>query len=223
MGELSARPFKKREGSRYSEYVRLDKPALNPLPIYKYEIADVRSKRVGDNYHLEYDGFYYSVPYTLHKETVIMRATSRTIEVLDKDHIRVASHLRRYIPAEGRYVTHIDHMPANHKYIFQQRQFDGNRYRNWARKIGVNTYAVIENLLNAGAVEEQGYKSCMAILQFSQKYGSLLLESACQYAKETGSCTYSTVKDALKRITVNTQEIKATPVHENIRGSEYYN
>ena len=64
--ELAHREFQKRVGSRYSEFIRVDKPALRPLPAFKYELADIKKKCVGDNYHLEYDGFYYSVPYTLH-------------------------------------------------------------------------------------------------------------------------------------------------------------
>jgi len=222
--ELSSRPFQKREGSRYSEYIKIDKPALRPLPLHKYEIADVISKKVGDNYHLEYVGFYYSVPYTLHGEEVILRATSRTIEVIDKNQIRVASHERRYIPAHGRYVTCEEHMPPNHKAVYQQRQFDGNRYRSWAKKIGENTYFIIDSLLTSGKVEEQGYKSCMGILQFSKTYGDTHLESACKRARELGSHTYSTVKAILKNGMegVLTGTPKATPKHENIRGSEYY-
>jgi hypothetical protein len=65
----------------------------------------------------------------------------------------------------------------------------------------------------------------MAILQFSKhgSYGSIQLESACKYAREIGSCTYATVKKALKKGAVATDEPKATPSHENIRGSAYYN
>jgi transposase len=125
--DLSSKPFQKREGSRYSEYNTIDKPALRPLPARKYEIADVMIRRVGDNYHVEYDGFYYSVLYTLHRQQVIIRATGTIIEILDKNHTRVAIHERRYIAAKGRYVTNPEHMPPNHKAVYQNRQFDGNR------------------------------------------------------------------------------------------------
>jgi hypothetical protein len=223
--ELSARPFQKREGSRQSEFIKIDKPALRPLPIHKYEIADIVSKKIGDNYHLEYDGFYYSTPYTLHGETVILRATSTMIEIIDKNQIRVASHERRYIPSHGRYVTRMEHMPPNHRAVHQQRQFDGSRYRSWAQKIGTNTYFIIDSLLNGGKVEEQGYKSCMGILQFSKTCGEKRLEMACKRARELGSYTYSTVKTILKNGTesIMTSAAAATPKHENIRGCGYYN
>ena len=53
LNELSERPFQKREGSRHSEFIKIDKPALRPLPMHKYEIADIISKKVGDNYHIK--------------------------------------------------------------------------------------------------------------------------------------------------------------------------
>ena len=222
--ELSVKEFQKREGSRWSEFIRIDKPALRPLPAQRYEIADVVFRTVGDNYHVEYADFYYSVPYTAHKEQVTLRATSAMIEILNKDHIRVASHERRYIASEGRYVTNEDHMPPNHKAVYQSRRFDGDRYRGWAKKIGENTYFIIESLLSKGKVEEQGYKSCMGVLQLSKKYGGERLEAACKRARRIGSHTYSTINGMLKNDMENdnTGAPRSTPEHENIRGSGYY-
>jgi len=221
--ELSLRDFTQREGSRHSEYVRIDKPAMRPLPPHKFEIADVVKRKVGDNYHLEYDGFYYSVPYTLHCKDLILRATATTIEVIDKERVRVDSHARRYSAANGRYVTKEEHMPPNHRAVHQQRQFDGRRYRSWASHIGESTSFIIDSLLSSGKVEEQGYKSCMGVLQFSKTYGEERLEAACRRARELGSHTYTTVKNILKNGLENAPaDIRATPDHENIRGSGYY-
>lgn len=218
--ELSRRPFQKREGTRWSDFQEIDKPALRPLPAQKYEIADIVFRSVGDNYHVEYDGFYYSVPYTLHKERVTLRATNAMIEIFDKNHIRMASHKRQYTTSKGRYVTDDAHMPPNHRAVHQFRQFDGDRYRSWAKKIGENTCFIIDRLLNSGAVEEQGYKACMGILQFSKTYGEAALETACAKARALGSCTYTTVKGIVKNSASAASE--RALVHENIRGSAYY-
>jgi len=222
--ELVNRPFQKREGSRASEFIKIDKPALRPLAPHKYEIADIVLRKVPDNYHVEYDKFYYSVPYTLHREQVSLRATSHMIEIIDKDRIRVASHMRRTIPARGRYSTIEAHMPPNHRAVHQAREFDGNRYRSWAQKIGENTYFIIESLLSAGKVEEQGYRSCMGVLQLTKKYSPLHLELACKRARELGSYTYSTVHSIIKKCTESPKAPapKPSPKHENIRGSGYY-
>jgi len=224
IAELSKKPFQKREGSRWSDFQEIDKPALRPLPLQKYEIADLVSRRVGDNYHLEYAGFYYSAPYTLHGETVTLRASGTVIEIFDKNHLRMASHKRRYSAARGRYVTDEAHMPPNHKAVYISRQFDGNRYRSWAKKIGESTFFIIDGLLTSGAVEEQGYKACMGILQFSQTYGDAAVEAACERARAIGSCTYTTVKSIVKSGAAcnEAQTPPPTPSHENIRGGEYY-
>ncbi len=223
LDEISRRPFQKREGSRHSEFIRIDKPALRPLPRDKFELADIKKKRVGDNYHLEYDGFYYSVPYTLHNKHVILRATATTIEVM-KDHERVASHVRRYVPSQGRYATNPAHMPPNHRAVHQARQFDGRRYRSWAEAVGPNTLFIVDTMLKSGKVEEQGYRACMGTLQFTKTYGDIGLEAACERARQLGSPTYTTVRNILKNGVLDTKPTAPgpTPEHENIRGSEYY-
>jgi len=220
--ELSKRPFQKREGTRWSDFLKIDKPALRPLPAQRYEIADIVFRRVGDNYHVEYAGFHYSVPYTLHGERVVLRATGAMIEVFDKNHIRMASHKRRQTISGGRYSTDEAHMPPNHRAVYQARHFDGNRYRSWAKQIGENTYRVIDHLLIGGSVEEQGYKACMGVLQFSKTYGEAALEAACAKARVLGSCTYTTVKGIIKNGVAASQRTVSPPSHENIRGSGYY-
>jgi transposase len=226
LGELSTRAFQKREGTRYSAFMDIDQPALRPLPTQKYEIAEVVKRKVGDNYHLVFDGFYYSVPYTMLGQTVILRATTTTIEVLDRQHTRIASHMRRKIAGQGRYITCQEHMPPNHQAVQQQRDFDGKRYRNWAQKIGMNTYRVVDRLLTANPAEEQGYKSCMGILQFANKYGAEALETACARACMSGAYSYTAVKMILKNVKADgghpDTDQRTTPEHENIRGSAYY-
>jgi len=220
--ELIHRSFKKKKGTRLSVFEEIDKPALRPLP-ERYVIADMLTRRVSDNLHVEYDNFYYSVPFKYHKEQVVIRATPLTIEIIDKDHNRIASHRRRY---KGRlYVTETSHLPENHQAVKRFREFDGARYRSWAKSIGENTYYVINSLLTESAAEEQGYRSCMGILQFSKEYGEERLDAACGKARELGACRYMTVKNILKNNLdkLSAPSVKPTPAHVNIRGSEYYN
>lgn len=224
MQELVKKPFQKREGSRYSEFQRIDKPALRPLPTQKYEIADIVQRSVPDNYHIEYGGHYYSVPYTLHKERVTLRATDAVIEIFDKNHIRMASHRRRYSIANGRYVTDTAHMPPNHRAVHETRQFDGARYRAWAKKIGPNTQKVIERLLSVGSVEEQGYRACMGVLQLGKAHGETALEAACERGCVMGAPSYTVIKRIINNGTKCNIDaaLTAIPNHENIRGSAYY-
>jgi len=114
-------------------------------------------------------------------------------------------------------------MPPNHRAIYEQRQFDGDRYRQWANDIGENTYKIIDAILTNGPIEEQGYRACMVILQFSKIYGSYRLEASCRKARKLGSCTYTTVKNILKNGTEESAvKSKPTPKHANIRGASNY-
>lgn len=70
-------------------------------------------------------------------------------------------------------------MPPNHQ---QYVQWNGDRFRKWAAKIGVNTNAVIDALLSGYKVEQQGYKACMGILKLADKYSNERLENACKKA-----------------------------------------
>lgn len=223
--ELVQRPFQKRSGSRLSVFNEIDLPQLRPLASTPFEVADMKLRAVPDNYHVEYDGYYYSVPYTSYRQKVTVRATSTSIEVLDPSRVRIASHPRRY--AGKRYVTNPTHMPEHHRKYWDAKQFNGSRYRLWAGNIGPNTLYVIDRMLTATKIEEQSYKSCMGLLQMSKTYSPERLEVASTKAKSMDSCTYTTVSNILK----NGQDLiaskrppsqQATPEHKNVRGAGYY-
>ena len=55
------------------------------------QIARFKSARVNIDYHVELDGHYYSVPHALVGETVELRITATTMEVLHGSK-RVAAH-----------------------------------------------------------------------------------------------------------------------------------
>ncbi|WP_371826288.1 Mu transposase domain-containing protein [Alicyclobacillus fastidiosus] len=79
LDELNCKPFKKLEGSCLSLFEEIDKPALRPLPTVAYEFAWWRQARVSVDYHIAVEGCYYSVPYTLTKETVDVRFTDQIV------------------------------------------------------------------------------------------------------------------------------------------------
>ena len=70
-------------------------------------------------------------------------------------------------------------MPPNHQ---QYIQWDGERFRKWAEKIGESTVTVISTILGGYKVEQQGYKSCMGLLKLADKYTPERLENACKKA-----------------------------------------
>ena len=117
----------------------------------------------------------YSVPYEYIKQKVDVRVTRTTIEVFFGGN-RICSHKRLY-GRFNQYSTLEDHMPPQHQ---QYVQWNGDRFRKWAEKIGENTLAVIGAILGSYKVEQQGYKACMGLLKLADKYTPDRLESACE-------------------------------------------
>ena len=65
IADINRREFRKKVGSRMDAYLRYDKPQMKTLPGDNYSTCDYKYiLKIPDNYHLEYDGHYYSVLYT---------------------------------------------------------------------------------------------------------------------------------------------------------------
>jgi transposase len=168
------RPFQKKEGSRFSVFLE-EKAFLRPLPTHGFELATFKTAKVQDNYHIRHAGKYYSVPYEYIGRDVELRVTASCIEVL-YDGARICSHmlLKEH---EGKYSTAESHMPKNHQ---KYGEWNGDRFRNWAKKFGPATESVVEYLLSSVKVEQQSYKTCRALLHLVDKYSAKQLEAACE-------------------------------------------
>ena len=226
LSTLSEQPYQKRSGSRKSVFFEVDLPAMRPLPTTRFEVAKLVTRKVPDNYHVEFDGFYYSVPYTYYKQQVTIRATASTVEIFNTNLERIASHVRQY--AGNTYVTNSDHMPEHHRAYWDFTQWDGDRYRSWAKQTGENTFFIIDSMLNSYTIEEQAYRACMGFIRICEKYGAERLEKACAKARKMDSLSLTTVKNILKnkqeQVVNDPSETRqmSLPLHENIRGSGYY-
>ena len=145
------------------------------------------------NYHISVDGMLYSVPYEFIKRKVDVRVTDTIIEIF-YNHNRIASHRRLY-GRKGQYSTVTEHMPADHqKYL----EWNGDRFRKWAERIGTNTCKAVHAILASQRVEQQSYRSCMGLLKLADKYSAERLEAACRKALSyTASPSYKSIKNIL--------------------------
>lgn len=211
---LAEKPFQERPGNRTAIFEELDKPALSPLPHTRFECAEYITRRVPDNYHVEYSGFYYSVPYTLFKQEITIRATATTIEIINSNRESVALHQRHY--SGSRYSTRPSHMPERHRHQYENNRRTGREYLEWAATIGESTRAVIERMLKAQEIEMTAYRSCMGVLQCAKKYSPEKLEAACAQALRIGSPCYTTVRNLL-HAPLPVKKPLPLPAHENLR------
>ena len=220
LDELNTRLMKHLGRSRRELFEMLDQPALQPLPEQPYEFAIWKKARVNIDYHVEFEKHYYSVPHTLIREEVYIRATESTIEVFFKNR-RVASHRRTNSP--GRHTTVAEHMPLSHQ---KYQEWSPDRFIRWAQTIGPHTAQLVQALLASRKHPQQAYRSCLGILRLAKRYGEDRLEAACRRALPAGIHSYKGVKNILdaKLDQVEPEEAPtAVPSdHENIRGQTYY-
>jgi transposase len=176
LAEFNAKPFQKKEGSRATVFEE-ERSFLLPLPEHPYELAVWKIATVQFNYHITVESGNYSVPYEYIKQKVNVRLTKRLVEVFFSGN-RIASHPRLY-GRPGQYSTYEEHMPKEHR---EYVSWNGERFLNWAGKIGEHTKTVVQLFLSRNQIEQQGYKTCLALLKLSDSYSALRLEQACKRA-----------------------------------------
>jgi transposase len=221
LAELNNKPFQKLPGCRKSRFEELDKPVLKPLPSQPYQLAHWKKATVHIDYHVEVDGHYYSVPYTLVKKKLDVRYTQNSVECFYRNR-RVASHLRDN--RCGYHTTVNEHMPEKHrKYL----EWTPERFKRWAAKIGPQTLTLTETLLVKRGHPQQAYRSLLGILRLGKAYGDQRLEAACERALQIDALSYrsieSILKNGLDRKPLPEKGNKSKPVkHHNIRGAGYF-
>ena len=219
--QFNHKPFQKKDGSRATAFSD-EKPYLLPLPLNDFELSIWRIATVQYNYHISIENQNYSVPYEYIKQKVDVRLTKNTVEILFEGN-RLCSHPRLY-GRQGQYSTLEAHMPPNHQ---QYIQWNGERFRKWSSKIGQNTAAVVESILTGYKVEQQGYKTCIALLKLSDKYSVARVEAACEKALSyTPKPSFKSISAILKsgqdKINEDTSSTSDTSEYGFTRGADYY-
>lgn len=208
--------------SRRQLFETVERPVLAPLPAADYEFAEWRLARVSLDYHVEVDGFFYSVPHALIREQVDVRATARTIEVFHRGR-RVAAHQRRY--GGPRHGTDPDHMPSAHR---RYAEWTPDRFRRWAHSIGPSTEGLVIAILANRPHPEQGFRTCLGVLRLFKDIDAARAEAVAAYAVAIGALTYKSIASIIasnrdrrpeqRRGAADTTVID----HPNLRGPGYF-
>jgi transposase len=217
---MNGREMRRLGVSRRQLFDTIERPAMQSLPKQDYEYAEWHLARVGIDYHVEVQGFLYSVPHALLREQVDTRATARTIEVFHRGR-RVAAHARRY--GGPRHGTLPEHMPSAHR---RYAEWTPERFRRQARDIGPNTEGLILALLARRPHPEQGFRTCLGVLRLFRGIDAARAEAVSLRAVEIGVLSYASVASILKHRLdqrASPQAADGTPLlHDNIRGSGYF-
>jgi len=214
--ELNEREMAHLGKSRRELFEELDQPALNPLPERPYEFATWKNAKVNIDYHVAFEGHYYSVPHHLVRQEVRIRATESMLSIFHHG-VQVSVHPRSRV--QGRFSTRPEHMPANHRFVLNA---NGDWFQREAQKIGPHTAVYITALLKSRRYPQHAYRTCLGILNLARQHPHPRLETACQVLLEARLFSYRDVKSELERLANAHSPEPPLPVHENVRGNEYY-
>ena len=217
---LNAAPLTGKECSRSDQW-HLEQATLQALPVNRYEMRTIKQATVMKNGHvyLTEDQHYYSVPFELIGKKINLQYSRTSVEIFH-NYEPVAKHKR--VRSPGNYSTEPSHMPPQHKYV---TEWSPTYFLEKAKEINPVFEYFIGQVLAKKQHPEQAYKSCQGILSFAKRVGHQRLINACRRAHEIGYYNYKIIEDILRK-SLDQYEDGATPVqmpvHDNIRGGNYY-
>jgi transposase len=219
--KLNHRQMRRLKKSRLELFEEIERAALKPLPVRPFEYAEWTQPKVDLSYHVGHDDHFYSVHFSLIGEQLDLRATETTIEIFRRG-TRIESYPRSY--QKGKYTTLKHHMPRAH---LDQVEWTPERLTGWAKKTGPKTVALLEAIMASKAHPQQGFKACLGVLRLAKQYPAARIERAAARALHfrtlnSGSIA-SMLKNNLDALALPGEEPQqALPLHENIRGRNYY-
>jgi len=214
-------PLQGRDESRNELFESGEKAHLKPLPQERWELKEYLHVKVMKNCYVQLhkDRHYYSVPhqYIGSKVKIVYTATHVSVYLSGE---RIAYHLRDRRPYK--YTTVKDHLPSSHQFV---SEWNPTKFIEWAGHIHPDVKAYICNVLENKSYPEQTYRSCVGILSFEKKAGRERLIAACQRATAFGAYNYKVIQQIIdnKLDRLDNKKVNLTlPLHDNIRGPEYY-
>jgi transposase len=216
------RAFQKKESNRYTRFMELEQPRLQPLPGEAYLMKHGASYKVQKNYHviLGEDWHQYSVPFSYIGKQVDVTYDTDIVEIFYQ-HKRIALHTRSY--KKHGYTTIAEHMPQGHQLYQEQKGWDADYFLSQAAKTGPCTCLYIQTMLNSKRFTEQTYNACLGLLRLARSYGHERMEAACARALRGRTYNYRTIHNILSANLDKLEEKPAPdlfslPAHDNLRG-----
>lgn len=215
--------LKGRHYSRRGQFEEVERTALMPLPPLRYELKKCLYATVAKNGHvaLSTDKHYYSVPYRYIGKKVKLLFSPHSVEIY-YNYQRIALHGRVKVPYH--YTTEKEHLASAHRFV---AEWTPQKFISWAEKIHQDVKLYIIEVLQRKQHPEQAYKACIGILSFAKKVGNERLAGACRRALSYGVYNYKTIQAILEKELDKKDAPEETdhlrmPLHDNIRGENYY-
>jgi transposase len=166
-----------------------EKQALHQLPPSRWDPVSWAQAKVHENWRIQFENAFYSVPYRYIGKTLLVMANSKAVHIFF-EHKQIAIHRRATRAWE--YVRKTEHAPPKpEEYMSATRQ----SLLWWAHKIGPSVGLVAKAIFNTKGVD--GLRPVRALLSFEKRYTASRLDAACKRALLYDTPTYQSVKAIL--------------------------
>lgn len=222
--ELNNKTTKRFTVSRYEQYLQYDKPFLSPLPKKAFSIKKWKyNLKVDEFYHILIDNVRYSVPYQYAHRYVDIAIIDKIIEIYYEQQ-RIATHA--VAENNERLIIDFSHMPPDHQYYAQNNP---EYLRQWAKKLGENSFLVIDELLSDKSRYATNIRKLIEFKKYVIESGfEDRVEGACAFAINANIFSLSRIRSLIStknymRIQFGQKAEKLKfQIHKNVRGSDYY-
>ncbi len=220
--KFNRHPFKTLPDCRQKRFETGEREALKPLPAQPFELCDWRYGVLAEqDYHVEHERRYYSVPFKFAGERVDIRFTTTVLEIFYKGQ-RVAIHTRLIEP--GTVSTIREHMPIIHARILEGEE---KALSQWARSTGPGAEKMIHYHLQERTDVTNGLRTARRLRDLARLHGIQRFEEVCTYAlalniKNLRSITSIFEKEPDRRARSSSSPDSNRPVHQNLRGARYF-
>ena len=226
LNRLNNSPFQKRLGSRESQYLEIEKPALKPLPATRYSFREwIVKVFVGQNHHVYIQEHSYSVPCQYARAEVEACIDINMVEIFHNGHA-VAKHCRSFV--KGGITTVREHMPLKYQYYFDS--YDRVKLLDKAKDVGPHTSKWAEVIFNLkGRPPKMLCHTVLGALSLIKEFGNDRLEVICERALILNIHSYKVLQSMLNKgadylpLPVPGTTISHLPQqHANVRGAEQF-
>lgn len=222
LDQINNKNFQGKPFSRRDLFEQEERHLLSPLTHESFEITESVRVTVMKNSHvlLGKDKHYYSVPFRHIGKRIRMVYGYRTVSIYS-DGERIAFHKRD--PRPYRYTTNLDHLPSTHRYVADHHP---EKFLKWGATIDKDVEAYIQGMFDRSPYPEIVYRSCSGLLSLAKTKGKDRLINACRRGLHYQNFGYHIIKNILQKGLDRQpwEEVtqQSLPLHDNIRGADYY-
>ena len=219
LNQINQRVTKTYPESRWERFHNSEKATLRGLPTSEFCLAEwIYNKRVGVDYHIQYSGNSYSVPFGYINQLVDIKISQNTIEIFNGAK-RVAVHSLDPLVSG----TNPNHMPAQHRSFYESVNTD---ILQWALEVGQATHQWCKHQFEHNKNFANGRKACERLHRLVRnEQNKDDVELACSFAAKVNNYSFSYLKEVLaKQLHLRRPPEKTAWIttHENIRGAANY-